>query len=123
MAVRPDGPAAQSTCSSSTRPSLRPQAPFALGPQEVTQARVGVPDAADERSGRKIEHIAPERIALATVSIARGAIGIDADARIVGTARVFGFAQTGSSIRDALEAVLRIDCQSGPAGSTRTRAT
>ncbi|MBN1357271.1 DUF3320 domain-containing protein, partial [Candidatus Bathyarchaeota archaeon] len=64
--------------------------------QEV-QARVPVSDVPESK--RKPEHIPPEEIENAMITIAQYALGISAESLIVETAKVFGFTQSGEKSR------------------------
>jgi len=73
---------------------------------EGFQLKARGPMDGDPSSERKLEYIAPEEIALAMQRVCRDGGGIERDALLTETARVFGVQRTGRVVLEVLEAAL-----------------
>ena len=74
---------------------------------------VRTPSAGDPMSERKPEHIPDEEIVLAMVHLTRDGGGIEAEALVSETARVFGIQRVGRLVGERLSDVLRRGIDSG----------
>jgi hypothetical protein len=73
---------------------------------ETLELRARSPVDGDPATERKLEHIAPEEIVLAMQQICRDGSGVERDALLLETARVFGVHRMGRIVADVLQAVL-----------------
>lgn len=73
---------------------------------EEFQLRVGIPDPEKPNSARQLDEIATEEIALAMELICRDGSGIERDALISETARLFGIGRVGHLVRARIVEVL-----------------
>lgn len=83
------------------RGELLRQGEFLLPPAGV-EIRVRVPDPKNEETERPIEHIAAEELQAGMRLLIRQGGGIDEEALLQQTARLFGFAKLGDAIRQRL---------------------
>ena len=79
---------------------------FLWPPDPAFKLSVRIPVPADPLTFRKLEHIPPEEIELAMVRLVHDGSGVEHDALLSETARVFGVKSLGSSVRRTLTAVL-----------------
>lgn len=70
------------------------------------EVEVRVPTADDPSSHRKLEHVPPEEISLAMVRICRDGSGVETDALVTETARLFGLQRTGRIACDIVTFIL-----------------
>jgi hypothetical protein len=75
-------------------------------PSDPADVPVRVPDPGDPRTIRKITHIPNTELQAAVCNLLRDAHALDQDELITRVARLFGWEQTGSRIRAALQQLL-----------------
>jgi hypothetical protein len=76
-----------------------------LWPVSITEIPVRTPGE-EENSFRPIEYIPPEEIWGAMLLIVRQSIGVNSDALLIETARLFGYSRVAEKVRSHLEKAL-----------------